>query len=75
MLAVVGLGAMLLLWLATLRALAWSWQKHLPLAMAAGMDVSEEHRGLSSSQIIWRNVQRHTWGWTAFFFGFFSSLR
>lgn len=65
---------MLLLWLATLFALAWSWQKHLPVAIAAGMEVNDELRHLTSSQVIWRNVQRHTWGWTAFFFGFFFLL-
>lgn len=74
MLSVVGLGAMLLLWLATLRTLAWSWQRHLPVAMAAGIEVKGDLRELTPSQVIWRNVQRHSWGWTVFFFAFFSLL-
>jgi hypothetical protein len=74
MLSIIGLGVMLLLWLATLRTLAWSWQRHIPVAIAAGIEVDGEFRGLTSSQVIWRNVQRHTWGWTAFFFGFFLLL-
>jgi hypothetical protein len=74
MLSVVGLGAMLLLWLATLCILTWSWQRHLPVAIAAGIEVEGDLRELTASQVICRNVQRHSWGWTTFFFGFFLLL-
>jgi hypothetical protein len=71
---VVGLGVMLFLWAVTLRTLAWSWERHLPIAIAAGVEINEELRRLTPSQIAWRNVQRHTLAWTGFFACFFLFL-
>lgn len=73
-LLILGFGVTLVLWLATLLALAWSWQKHREVALEVGSDVREEFRGLTLSQIAWRNVLRRWWGWTLFFTAFFFLL-
>jgi hypothetical protein len=70
----IGLGIALVLWCVALLAIAWSWERHLPIAIAAGAEIDETLRQLTLAQVLWQNVRRHTLGWTAFFFIFFFLL-
>jgi hypothetical protein len=72
--AFLGLVALGLFWVGALCALAWSWNRYLQRALAANIQISDQHRGFKLSTVLWGNIRSHTIGWSAFYFFFFLLL-
>lgn len=70
MLAIGGLLIALILWITAMSGIVWSWNRHVPLVVAAGFDVKKENQHIDLARV----VRRHTWGWTAFFLALFLAL-
>jgi hypothetical protein len=63
-------GALLIalcLWFCAMAGIIWSWNRHVPIVVAAGVDVEKDQQHINFGRI----VRAHTLGWTAFFFGLF----
>jgi len=70
MLVIGGLLIALVLWIGAMSGIVWSWNRHVPLVMAAGFEVEEKNQHIDLARV----ARRHTLGWTAFFAGIFLVL-
>jgi hypothetical protein len=67
MLAIGGILVAAILWMMAMWGITWTWNRHVPIVMAAGFEVEEKYRRIDLKRV----ARRHTLGWTAFFVGLF----
>lgn len=60
----------LVAWMAVMRTIAWSWNKHASVIADGGLHVAESDQRMTMARI----ARRHTVGWTLTLFGFFVLL-
>lgn len=70
MLTIGGLLIALIIWIAAMSGIVWSWNRHVPIVVAAGFDVKKENQHIDLARV----ARRHTWGWTTFFLVLFLAL-
>jgi hypothetical protein len=60
----------LVLWMGAMRAIVWSWNRHVPIVISAGFDVRPNLQRIGLVDVL----RRHTVGWTFFFILWFVVL-
>ncbi|HEU5062007.1 MAG TPA: hypothetical protein VFT79_02500 [Solirubrobacterales bacterium] len=66
----VGLLAALSMWLVAMGVIAWTWNRHVAVMTASGVEVDDRDRHISVERV----ARYHTLGWTVVLFIFFVLL-
>lgn len=66
-LAAEGLLVAVVFWTTAMLGIVWSWNRHVPIVVAAGFHVDQQYQRIGLREV----SRRHTPGWTAFFVGMF----